>query len=164
MLTLRSVARREDLPYIVGESLGKGSYGEVVEVIHRSDGYHFAMKVIKTQKRTRKLLKEELLKEAKSIQTLQNHHHFIKLFDAYETSTEIGLVMWPAADGRSLAHCLEDYLDNDYSQKWLTPCFEKAFGCLASALACMHENRIRHKDIKPANILIHEGRALRKYH
>jgi serine/threonine protein kinase len=37
---------------------------------------------------------------------------------------------------------------------------QKAFGCLASGLAFIHKQTIRHKDIKPQNILIHEGNVL----
>jgi serine/threonine protein kinase len=34
------------------------------------------------------------------------------------------------------------------------------FGCLARALAFLHEQSIRHKDIKPSNILVHGGNVL----
>ena len=37
---------------------------------------------------------------------------------------------------------------------------QRAIGCLASGLAFMHEQTIRHKDIKPQNILIHGGSVL----
>lgn len=33
----------------------------------------------------------------------------------------------------------------------------QGFGCLASGLAFMHRKRIRHKDVKPQNILVHQG-------
>ena len=36
----------------------------------------------------------------------------------------------------------------------------KAYGCLASGLAFIHKQTIRHKDIKPQNILIHQGNVL----
>src|SRR2546430_16355080 len=34
------------------------------------------------------------------------------------------------------------------------PLLRSAFGCLSTALAFLHSNQIRHKDIKPQNILI----------
>jgi serine/threonine protein kinase len=34
------------------------------------------------------------------------------------------------------------------------------FGCLARALEFLHEQRVRHKDIKPSNILVHRGTVL----
>ena len=51
------------------------------------------------------------------------------------------------------------YMDThiDPSQQIISQGFEniqKWFGCLASGLAFIHSKRIRHKDIKPANILV----------
>jgi serine/threonine protein kinase len=37
---------------------------------------------------------------------------------------------------------------------------ERAFGCLSNALAFMHAQRIRHKDIKPQNVLVHQGNVI----
>lgn len=34
------------------------------------------------------------------------------------------------------------------------------FGCLATAVQYLHKNRIRHKDIKPSNVLIKDGNVL----
>ena len=34
------------------------------------------------------------------------------------------------------------------------------FGCLARALEFLHEQKVRHKDIKPSNILVHHGKIL----
>jgi serine/threonine protein kinase len=36
----------------------------------------------------------------------------------------------------------------------------QGFGCLASGLAFMHRKRIRHKDVKPQNILVHQGKFI----
>jgi serine/threonine protein kinase len=36
----------------------------------------------------------------------------------------------------------------------------QAFGCLLQGLQYMHQRRIRHKDIKPSNILIHHGQVI----
>jgi serine/threonine protein kinase len=36
----------------------------------------------------------------------------------------------------------------------------RSFGCLASGLAFIHSHAIRHKDIKPQNILVHEGQMI----
>lgn len=37
---------------------------------------------------------------------------------------------------------------------------ERAFGCLAMGLAFLHEKKVRHKDIKPRNILVHRGTVI----
>ncbi|KAH7385468.1 kinase-like domain-containing protein [Phaeosphaeria sp. MPI-PUGE-AT-0046c] len=162
MLPIKSVARREDLPYEVVGSLGHGGYGTVLEVSRRSDNERFALKIMYTQRQNRAFLMETLREEVKIIQALQDHHHFIHVADAYEAKNEIGLVMWPVADRRSLAQCLDEYLDTPDLEvrNSLRQIFERAFGCLAEGLAWMHQQRIRHKDIKPANILVHDGQIL----
>ena len=57
--------------------------------------------------------------------------------------------MLPVADMN-----LQTFLDksdlDDTSRSFLRP----FFGCLTSALSYLHDNRIRHKDIKPSNVLI----------
>jgi serine/threonine protein kinase len=35
-----------------------------------------------------------------------------------------------------------------------------SFGCLCSAVTYLHEQKCRHKDIKPGNILVHNGTVL----
>jgi serine/threonine protein kinase len=53
--------------------------------------------------------------------------------------------------------------NNDQDSKiWTTSVLDQAFGCLAGDLVFMHENRIRHKESKPANILVHKGVVLSK--
>ena len=39
------------------------------------------------------------------------------------------------------------------NRDWVGPILMNAFGCLSEGLACIHSHNIRHKDIKPANIL-----------
>lgn len=164
MISIKSVAKREDLDYDIVGSLGHGGYGTVLEVERRSDKQRFALKIMYTQRRTRRSLMETLRKEIDIIQALQNkgHLHFIDVFDAYETPTEIGLFTWPVADRPNLAQCLEEYLSttSERTKEDLRVIFYRAFGCLAKSLAWMHARRFRHKDIKPANILIHAGRVI----
>ena len=37
---------------------------------------------------------------------------------------------------------------------------QKTLGCLASAVAYLHQNRVRHKDLKPSNVLLNPGGLL----
>ena len=57
--------------------------------------------------------------------------------------------MLPVAD-MNLQTFLENTNLDDTSRSFLRP----FFGCLTSALSYLHDNRIRHKDIKPSNVLI----------
>jgi serine/threonine protein kinase len=93
MVTIQTIARREDLPYTFVGGLGGGGYSTVMEVKRRQDGIAFAMKVMYTQRRTRRILEETLREEVKIIRALEGNNHFIRVYEAYETPTEVGLIL-----------------------------------------------------------------------
>jgi serine/threonine protein kinase len=163
MCPIKDVQRREDLPYDFVGHLGRGGDGVVWEVERRSDKFRFAMKVMYTDRRTRRALEQTLVTEVETIERLESHHHFIKLYDAYKTTRELGLVIWPVADGGSLKDYLEDYCEEGSKSSAQTSVLCRAFGCLIEGLSFMYRHRIRHKDVKPGNILVHQGKVMCKY-
>jgi hypothetical protein len=83
--------------------------------------------------------------------------HFVKLIGSYTAMKEIGLIMSPFAEGGDLAHFLSKI--PDMPEK--LPLLWSFFGCLSSALNHLqNELQIRHKDIKPQNILVHGNKVL----
>ena len=67
----------------------------------------------------------------------------------------MALIMSPVAD------CdLARYLKLAPSSRDGTAGLKTFFGCLATAVAYLHKNRIRHKDIKPSNVLVKDGNVL----
>jgi serine/threonine protein kinase len=65
----------------------------------------------------------------------------------------MGLIMSPAAEMD-----LSTYLLCADTTKHIE--LRTFFDCLARALEFLHEQRVRHKDIKPSNILVHGGNVL----
>jgi serine/threonine protein kinase len=159
MPPLKYVMSRDEIPYTTIKELGRGTFGKVLEV-QDEYGRRFALKFIRTKQSNHHHRLKDLEEEIRNMQTLQNHHHFVRVRDAYHANNEVGFIYEPVADGGSLESCIETFLDNQVAASTLVTVFEEAFGCLVSGLVFMHENRIRHKDIKPANILIHQGRVL----
>ena len=108
--------------------------------------------------------------EVKIIHALGCHHHIIGVFATYVTKRHFGLILQPVASDGDLEDFLREYwnvVDELGEMSTLNPrleamrsVMEKAFGCLVVGLAFMHEKKVRHKDIKPRNILIHEGLVL----
>lgn len=94
---------------------------------------------------------------------LEEHHHIIRVFATYIAKREAGLLLEPVADGGDLDHFLEHVEElqivnsEDSRLRELRLVLQRAFGCLAGGLAFMHQRRVRHKDIKPQNILVHRG-------
>ena len=147
--------------------LGKGGDAVVEKVQHRITKAIFAKKVIQfphKKAKGRDQAKGRYYNEVAVIRKLKAHPHMIELFATYMTPQTGGLILFPAADQGDLKQYLEHYVDafDDSTTEpvviaRMTTVLEKTFGCLSSGLAYMHAMGIRHKDIKPANILIHKG-------
>jgi len=157
----------ERLPFDCKKVLGRGLSAVVERVEHKRTKEAFAKKVIpfpRGKSKSREQAEERYYNEAAIIRTLNPHHHVIELFATYTTPRSGGLILRPAANQGDLQQYLDDYddaLDNVSTAPFvvarMTKVLEQAFGCLSSALKYMHETGIRHKDIKPGNILVHEG-------
>jgi serine/threonine protein kinase len=155
--------------YRIITALGNGSFGHVEEVEYRSAGrrHTYARKQIRAYPRGQRAgIQKMFTNEIKNILKLQGHPHFVRVVDAYAIEKHFNLVLYPKANEGDLAQFLDEYLHaKDESSNTpkigkMTEILERAFGCLASGLAHMHQHRIRHKDIKPSNVLIHEGEVL----
>ena len=88
-----------------------------------------------------------------------DHRHVVQLVKTYERGKAWGLIIKPAATC-DLRKLLGRFKANKFNHKykcpdseWLKPVFMTAFGCLSKGLAYIHDRKLRHKDIKPGNIL-----------
>ncbi|KAF2260459.1 kinase-like protein [Lojkania enalia] len=138
-----------ELPYRLIRSLGHGHSGNVEEVEDR-----------------RRIFDNEI----KIIRNLASHHHIIRIFATYVAKREVGLILQPVADDGDLDAFLDRFRE-DAEESEATDgriiahqakifILQRAFGCLASGLEFMHQLKVRHKDVKPRNILIHRGLVL----
>ncbi|CAN9374478.1 unnamed protein product [Alternaria alternata] len=133
----------------VGE-LGKGGFGYVDRVVSTISHKEYARKLIsrgKTLRKDKQVLRA-FTRELSNLKGL-SHRHLVKLAGSYTDRKWVAIIMLPVADMN-----LQTFLDksdlDDTSRSFLRP----FFGCLTSALSYLHDNRIRHKDIKPSNVLI----------
>ncbi|KAI4638942.1 hypothetical protein J4E93_009692 [Alternaria ventricosa] len=133
----------------IGE-LGKGGFGYVDRVVSTISHKEYARKLIlrgKTFKKDKQILKD-FTKELVNLKKL-SHKHLVELVGSYTDKRFVAIVMLPVADA-NLQTFLEKTDFDENSRSFLRP----FFGCLTSALCYLHDNRIRHKDIKPSNVLI----------
>lgn len=155
------------LPYDTVRDLGIGGYGVVSEVRHRDTGQAYARKACVLRRKNRALQREVFDNEINVLRTLRKHRHMIHLYASYTTATRLILMLAPVADSGDLESFLEEFCNPSEEEasdatrlNAMTVVLEEAFGCLADGLAYLRQRKIRHKDIKPRNILIHEGRVI----
>jgi serine/threonine protein kinase len=134
----------------------------VNEVEDEADGQRFAQKIFRRQYgQARKRLEKTVRDEINIIKQLHSHPHIIDLYWSYTHQGTFGMLLTPVASNGDLRAYLLTIRD---LQKALTPeqssVLTRAFGCLASGLAFIHSRTIRHKDIKPSNILVHNGKMI----
>ena len=147
----------EPLPLEHIDKYGDGSYGTVTKTRDAFTGMYYARKEQTSTEGSKHLQREmERLKKL-------DHYHIVQFVKSYQRGNKYGILLKPAAT-TDLDKLLRRYKKNghDYSKDitdhrrdriTLKPIILTAFGCLSRGLAHIHGCNIRHKDIKPSNIL-----------
>ncbi|USP79151.1 hypothetical protein yc1106_06425 [Curvularia clavata] len=132
--------------------LGAGGFSTVDEVRHQQTGLRIVRKTLKNRNQT---ALDELKKEVNVLQKLR-HPHIIRYLGAYSKGDKMSILLSPIAETT-----LAVWLDRSAAQQPanLFEIIVKMFGCLASSVRYLHEQRpvVKHMDIKPQNILVVEG-------
>lgn len=145
----------ESPPFESKGILGNGGFGEVDKVLSQISFKEYARKRVLRSFAFRDRRKEDVEHFIAEIQILKRlkHDHVAEFVGSYTDAKYIGLVISPVAQMD-----LERYLRCDSAVN----CRELRtfFGCLARALEFLHGQKVRHKDIKPSNILVNKGKVL----
>ena len=172
-----SFAPDETVPLEQGRFLGHGSMGSVYETKVR--GHDFAWK----KRFCRRKIGDKERKEIEILKKI-SHHHIIQLAGSYTHGPFLGLLLYPVAvcdlgdvledlecvlGGNKpndtqierleeIGACSFFYLPDGYTDV-LQCAPENIFlvvkmGCIICAVEYLHNQNIRHKDLKPSNILL----------
>jgi TolA-binding protein len=152
----------EPLPLEMKGILGSGGFGQVDRVLSTISFREYALKRVirsavfsgRTEEDIRRRAEcvKQFIEEMEALKRLK-HHHVVEFVGSYTDPKYMGLIMSPVADMD-----LSTYLARADKVRYRE--LRTFFGCLAQALAFLHEQKIRHKDIKPSNILVHGGNVL----
>ena len=154
------VEDEEPLPLVFEYPYREGYYGIVNRVRDPFSGKLYARKqqIIADEEKHTAAARKHLEDETERLKNLK-HRHVIQLVKSYQRGRAYGILLRPAATSDLERLLVRNHDDRFYADAgckdsvWLRPIFLKAFGCLSEGLAYIHGRDIRHKDVKPANIL-----------
>jgi serine/threonine protein kinase len=147
---------RGDLPFEILSYIGSGSFGQVRRIESKITFKQYALKTIRRQAafKQSKQAVQEFLREMRIIKSL-DHRHIIQYIGSYTDKRDLGLVL------NSIAECdLATYLLMACTRPEWHATLRTFFGCLTTALCYLHDEEIRHRDIKPQNILVYKASVL----
>jgi len=126
--------------------LGKGSFGEVYQVIHKKTGQVYAMKVLKKSKIISRNLVRYALTERNLLSYIR-HPFIVRLHYAFQTPSCLVLVLHFCSNG-SLSQLIhrEGCLSEALSRLYIAEVF--------LAIEHLHERSVVYRDLKPENVVL----------
>ncbi|MBA0685287.1 hypothetical protein Goari_012958, partial [Gossypium aridum] len=132
--------------YILGKTIGIGSFGKVKVAEHVLTGHKVAIKNLDLTKIKTKAMEEKVRREI-NISRLFMHPHIIRLYEVVETTTDIFMVTEYAESGELFDYIvLKRRLHEDEAHK--------LFQQIISRVEYCHKNMVIHRDLKPENLLL----------
>jgi serine/threonine protein kinase len=109
----------------------------------------------------RRITKEDIITEVEHLQRLQ-HSHVVRVVGTYTLRKDLSILLYPAAD-QNLDELMDELVDFDQTPIGhalnIMPTF---LACLSNAISFIHQNNVKHMDIKPKNILVRRVKEGRK--
>jgi serine/threonine protein kinase len=144
--------KNEYIPLRVEGLLGVGGFGQVDKVLSLISFKSYARKRVSRASDRNAAAQKAFIREIGILKRLK-HDHIVEFVGSYTDHKYIAVLTEPIANMD-----FAKYLERADTTKHLE--LRTFFGCLSRALEFLHEQNIRHKDIKPQNILYEKDRRI----
>uniref|UniRef100_A0A0N4ZXD3 Protein kinase domain-containing protein n=1 Tax=Parastrongyloides trichosuri TaxID=131310 RepID=A0A0N4ZXD3_PARTI len=136
--------------YELLNDLGSGQFALVKKVRHRTTGQHYAAKFVKKRRfatSRRGVPRAHIEREIEILRLVGGHKNVIQLYNVFETSNEIIMILELIGGGELFDYvCEKDCLPEEEAVKFVKEILE--------GVKHLHENMVCHLDIKPENIML----------
>jgi len=132
--------------YVLGTTLGSGTFGKVKIAEHKLTGHKVAVKILNRQKIRSLDVVSKIKREIENLKKFR-HPHIIKLYQVISTPTDIFMIMEYVSGGE-----LFDYIVKKGKLKESEA--RRFFQQIISAVEYCHKHMIVHRDLKPENLLL----------
>ncbi|XP_019632564.1 PREDICTED: 5'-AMP-activated protein kinase catalytic subunit alpha-2-like isoform X6 [Branchiostoma belcheri] len=139
--------------YVLGDTLGVGTFGKVKIGEHALTGHKVAVKILNRQKIKSLDVVGKIRREIQNLK-LFRHPHIIKLYQVISTPADIFMVMEYVSGGE-----LFDYIVKHGKLKEAEA--RRFFQQIISGVDYCHRHMIVHRDLKPENLLLDSNRNVR---
>jgi len=141
-------------PFILGKTLGEGATGKVKLGFHKDTGFKAAVKIIKKEMLLARPSLHKKVQREIAILKLIDHPFVLKLYDVYETSRYLFIVM-EYVEGGELFEYLVSKGSLDLHEAL------RLFQMLIHGLDYIHSQHVCHRDLKPENLLLDNDKRLK---
>jgi serine/threonine-protein kinase ULK2 len=134
--------------YVLKVKIGKGSYADVYQGVHKVTGNKYAIKTISKDILSEPKLLAGLESEIKIMREF-NHTNIVRLHEYFSSEKNFYLIL-ELCEGGDLSKFIRKRkrLDEPLAQSFLVQ--------LTNGISFLHEQNFIHRDLKPANVLLSE--------
>lgn len=132
--------------YILGQTLGVGTFGKVKVGEHQLTKHKVAVKILNRQKIKSLDVVGKIRREIQNLK-LFRHPHIIKLYQVISTPTDIFMIMEYVSGGELFEYIVKHGKLQEHEAR-------RFFQQIISGVDYCHRHMIVHRDLKPENLLL----------
>ncbi|XP_037071805.1 LOW QUALITY PROTEIN: 5'-AMP-activated protein kinase catalytic subunit alpha-2-like, partial [Pollicipes pollicipes] len=139
--------------YILGDTIGKGTFGKVKFAVHQKTQNRVAVKILNREKIKNLDVAGKIKREIQNLK-LFRHPHIIKLYQVISTPTDIFMVMEFVSGGELFEYIIKHGKLKEQEAR-------RFFQQIISGVDYCHRHMVVHRDLKPENLLLDSNRNVK---